>query len=156
MTCMATRTSSPSPTLALSSISSLSKMHIRKYGEQGIPTNTPSHFTSSCVDNYKPIPYTGISVEQTIMHIEETTSDNIPWYGSCNAATRDGFMTKISRYDVHNALLAPTLQHPTQAKYAFIKFCDMQPVCYHLLVASNKQSRRTVQEADRSHCRIYN
>ena len=90
------------------------------------------------VDNYKPVPYTGASVEQTIMQLEGKLSDNIPWHGSCNAATRNGFMTKINRYDVDNAPLAPALQHPTKAQHAYVKFCDSQPASYHPLVAANK------------------
>jgi hypothetical protein len=90
------------------------------------------------VDNYKPVPYIGVSVEQTIIHLEGSSSRNIPWHGSCSAATRDGFMTKINRYDIDNSRLAPTLQHPTKAEHDYIKFCDMQPVSYHPLVAANK------------------
>ena len=72
------------------------------------------------------------------MQLEGKLNDNIPWHGSCNAATRNGFMTKINRYDVDNATLAPALQHPTKAQHAYVKFCDSQPASYHPLVAANK------------------
>ena len=41
------------------------------------------------VDNYKPVPYTGASVEQTIMQLEGKLSDNIPWYASVRANISD-------------------------------------------------------------------
>jgi len=98
---------------------------------------------------YKPVPYTGITVEQTIAGLEgKDDKADIPWYGSCQTSERNGFISKLKRYDIDNGSLMPPDHNPTSAEEKCAIWCELAPGSYHHSVSSaraDSQSRKRSQ-----------
>ena len=98
---------------------------------------------------YKPVPYTGITVEQTIAGLEgKDDTANIPWYGSCQTSERNGFISKLKRYDIDSGSLMPPNHKSTSAEEKCAIWCELAPGSYHHSVGSaraDSQSRKRSQ-----------